>query len=667
MGDTILGNRYEIIRKIGDGGMAFVYEAKDRLLNRTVALKVLRPEFVDDDEFLTKFKREAEAVASLSHPNIVNVYDVGEDGKVHYIVMEFVDGKNLKEIIQDEGILDEYTALDITKQIAMALSAAHKKGIIHRDIKPHNILISNEGRVVKVADFGIAKAVSNSTMTNIGSIIGSVHYFSPEQAKGKFVTDNADLYSLGIVLYEMLIGKVPFRGDSPISIALQHINDDIDFTSEEKVRIPQSVRTTIKKLTEKSSADRYQTAEELIEDIEYIEKNIDLDFIKEYDDFATKKIDEKEINKVVNPILAKPAPEKVVKPVEVADLDDDEDYYDDFYEEDEEEEEIMRAKKNQRTKSAPSKRTKKKKKKQESPKSRRRLKVIATVLILILCAQVFLAYKFLFSGGFGNKSLTVPNLVNMTLEEAQSAVEKEGLYLSVKSEEYNSEVDENCIISQTPEGGSTNIKKGDTINVVVSKGSSQASVPNVVGLTLSNAKQLIEENNLKVGTVKYEYSSIYKEGTVLNQSPGAGSSRVQEGDEISLYVSKGSEKSNTQTPTVPNKTPTTPNNDTPTEPGSNSGSSGGSSGGSNSGNSGGNSGNNGNNSGGSNSGNSGGNSGGSNSGDNGGNSGGSNSGDNGGSSGGSNSGDNGDSSGGSNSGDNGGTSSGTGANIGKTE
>ena len=669
MGDTILGNRYEIIRKIGDGGMAFVYEAKDRLLNRTVALKVLRPEFVDDDEFLTKFKREAEAVASLSHPNIVNVYDVGEDGKVHYIVMEFVDGKNLKEIIQDEGILDEYTALDITKQIAMALSAAHKKGIIHRDIKPHNILISNEGRVVKVADFGIAKAVSNSTMTNIGSIIGSVHYFSPEQAKGKFVTNNADLYSLGIVLYEMLIGKVPFRGDSPISIALQHINDDIDFTSEEKVRIPQSVRTTIKKLTEKSSADRYQTAEELIEDIEYIEKNIDLDFIKEYDDFATKKIDEKEINKVVNPTLAKPAPEKVVKPVEVADLDDDEDYYDDFYEEDEdeEEEEIMRAKKNQRPKSTPSKRTKKKKKKQESPKSRRRLKVIAAVLILILCAQVFLAYKFLFAGGFGNKSLTVPNLVNMTLEEAQSAVEKEGLYLSVKSEEYNSEVDENCIISQTPEGGSTNVKKGDTINVVVSKGSSQASVPNVVGLTLSNAKQLIEENNLKVGTVKYEYSSIYKEGTVLSQSPGAGSSRAQEGDEVNLYVSKGSEKSNTQTPTVPDKKPTTPENNTPTEPGSNSGNSGGNSGGSNSGNSGGNSGNNGSNSGGSNSGNSGGNSGGSNSGDNGGTSGGSNSGDNGGSSGGSNSGDNGDSSGGSNSGDNGGTSSGTGANIGKTE
>ncbi|MGO1041500.1 Stk1 family PASTA domain-containing Ser/Thr kinase [Clostridioides difficile] len=669
MGDTILGNRYEIIRKIGDGGMAFVYEAKDRLLNRTVALKVLRPEFVDDDEFLTKFKREAEAVASLSHPNIVNVYDVGEDGKVHYIVMEFVDGKNLKEIIQDEGILDEYTALDITKQIAMALSAAHKKGIIHRDIKPHNILISNEGRVVKVADFGIAKAVSNSTMTNIGSIIGSVHYFSPEQAKGKFVTNNADLYSLGIVLYEMLIGKVPFRGDSPISIALQHINDDIDFTSEEKVRIPQSVRTTIKKLTEKSSADRYQTAEELIEDIDYIEKNIDLDFIKEYDDFATKKIDEKEINKAVTPILAKPAPEKVVKPIEVTDLDEDEDYYDDFYEEeddeeDEDEEEIMRAKKNQKPKNTQSKRAKKKKKKQESPKARKRLKVVAAVLIVILCAQVFLAYKFLFAGGFGSKDLTVPNLVNMTLEEAQSAVEKEGLSLSVKSEEYSSEVDKNCIISQTPEGGSTNIKKGDTINVVVSKGASEASVPNVVGITLTNAKKIIEENKLKVGTVKYEYSSVYKEGTVLSQSPSSGSSSVQEGDEIDLYVSKGPEKSNTPTPTTPNKTPTTPDEDDTTTPGSNSGNSGGNSGGSNSGNSGGNSG--GSNSGtnGGNSGNSGGNSG--NSGDGSGNSGG-NSGNNGDNSGDSNSGNSGDNSGGSNSGNTGETPSGTGGNIGKSE
>ncbi|WP_317852356.1 protein kinase domain-containing protein [Paraclostridium sp. AKS81] len=306
MGETVLGNRYEIIKKIGDGGMAFVYEARDKLLNRTVAIKVLRPEFVDDEEFLTKFKREAEAVASLSHPNIVNVYDVGEDGKVHYIVMELIEGQNLKDIIKNEGTLDEYTALDIAKQIAKALGAAHRKGIIHRDIKPHNILISNEGRLVKVADFGIAKAVSSSTITSTGSVIGSVHYFSPEQAKGKFVSNTTDLYSLGIVLYEMIIGRVPFTGESPISIALQHINEEIEFTQEEKVSIPQSVRNIIKKLTSKSSADRYQGADELIEDIEYIEKNIDLDFIKEYDNYATQKIDEAELNKALKLAETKP-------------------------------------------------------------------------------------------------------------------------------------------------------------------------------------------------------------------------------------------------------------------------------------------------------------------------------------------------------------------------
>ena len=319
MGETILGNRYEIINKIGDGGMAFVYQAKDRLLNRIVAVKVLRPEFVDDEEFLAKFKREAEAVANITHPNIVNVYDVGCDGKINYIVMEYVDGQNLKEIIKNEGTLDEYTALDITKQIAKALGAAHRKGVIHRDIKPHNILISNEGRNVKVADFGIAKAATNSTMTNIGSIIGSVHYFSPEQAKGQSVKNNADLYSLGIVLYEMILGKVPFKGDSPISIALQHINEDIEFTPEEKTNVPQSIRTLIKKLTEKSPEDRYQSSEEVIEDIEYIEQNIDLDFIKQYDDFATKRMNDSAV------ISSSTKKENTVEP-EVEYDDNDESY-----------------------------------------------------------------------------------------------------------------------------------------------------------------------------------------------------------------------------------------------------------------------------------------------------------------------------------------------------
>ena len=521
MGETVLGNRYEIIKKIGDGGMAFVYKAKDILLNRIVAVKVLRPEFVDDDEFLGKFKREAEAVASLSHPNIVNVYDVGEDGKVHYIVMEYIDGQNLKEIIKNEGTLDEYTALDITKQIAMALSAAHKKGIIHRDIKPHNILISNEGRVVKVADFGIAKAVSNSTMTNIGSIIGSVHYFSPEQAKGKFVSNNADLYSLGIVLYEMIIGKVPFRGDSPISIALQHINDEIEFTSEEQINIPQSVRTIIKKLTEKSSVDRYQSAEEVIEDIEYIEKNIDLDFIKEYDNYVTKNIDIKDLNKQIN--IEKNRHDEEV----VYDDEDDDDYY---------EEEKPKYKKKQKNKKSPN-------------KSRKRLKIALAILILILATQIFIFAKFFLSGlGNNEGQISAPDLYNLTLDEAQRSLDKLNLNIRVNIEdEYSNEVEKGKIISQQPMSGAT-LQEGDTVTLVLSKGPMKGYIPNVVGLTLGEAGNILKENKLSLGNIKYEYSDTYNNGIVISQDPKSGSENNQEWGTVNVVVSKGQKEEVVQPP-----------------------------------------------------------------------------------------------------------------------
>lgn len=510
MGETVLGNRYEIIKKIGDGGMAFVYEARDKLLNRTVAIKVLRPEFVDDEEFLSKFKREAEAVASLSHPNIVNVYDVGEDGKVHYIVMELIEGQNLKDIIKNEGTLDEYTALDITKQIAKALGAAHKKGIIHRDIKPHNILISNEGRIVKVADFGIAKAVSSSTMTSTGSVIGSVHYFSPEQAKGKFVGKTTDLYSLGIVLYEMIIGRVPFRGDSPISIALQHINDEIEFTQEEKVAIPQSVRNIIKKLTSKASADRYQGADELIEDIEYIEKNIDLDFIKEYDNYATQKIDEKELNKALK----------------LGDTNPKIKYDEEDLEEAEEERKIP-------------KKSKKRNKKSDNPKSKRRWKIAAVILSLILIAQIIFIGKIAL-GFKGNKveQGTAPELINKTLDEAQDMAKELGVNIRVSVEEYNDKIDKNHIISQAPNAGSA-IKAGDTITVVVSKGKNQVSVPNVIGLTLTDAENIIRESKFEVGNKNYKYNPNVKKDVIINQSPDAGSS--QSGGKIDLEISLGTE------------------------------------------------------------------------------------------------------------------------------
>lgn len=532
MEQTILGNRYQIIRKIGDGGMAFVYQAKDKLLNRIVAVKVLRPEFVDDKDFLAKFKREAEAVANITHPNIVNVYDVGQEGKVHYIVMEYVDGKNLKEIIKDEGVLDEYTALDITKQIAKALSAAHKKGVIHRDIKPHNILISNEGRQVKVADFGIAKAVSNSTITNIGSIIGSVHYFSPEQAKGQPVSNNADLYSLGIVLYEMLVGRVPFRGDSPISIALQHINENIEFTPEEKTKIPHSIRTLISKMTEKSPEDRYQSAEEVIEDIDYIEKNIDLDFIKEYDNFVTQKIDQ-------DKMFAKSKKYHPKKDYYEEDLSD---YVEEENFKDEEDDDYIDERPAKKTSKKATKNNIKKKNKRKNNAIKKI--VITLIVILIGVGGVALGVSKLLNNSNGNisnnaedaKPFDVPNFVGISIDDASRQAAKLNLNIQ-QSEEYSKDVKKGYIISQTPNTGK--VENGDTINVVVSLGGKEAIVPNCVGISYEKARKLIEKNNLKVGSRSYEYSSVYEEGVVTWQNPSSGTSGILENTTIDLIISKG--------------------------------------------------------------------------------------------------------------------------------
>jgi len=522
---TILGNRYQIIKKIGDGGMAFVYQAKDKLLNRIVAVKVLRPEFVDDKDFLAKFKREAEAVANITHPNIVNVYDVGQEGKVHYIVMEYVDGQNLKEIIKNEGVLDEYTALDITKQIAQALSAAHKKGVIHRDIKPHNILISNEDRQVKVADFGIAKAVSNSTITNIGSIIGSVHYFSPEQAKGQPVANNADLYSLGIVLYEMLIGRVPFRGDSPISIALQHINEEIEFTQEEKTKIPHSIRTLISKMTEKSPEDRYQSAEEVIEDIDYIEKNIDLDFIKEYDNYVTQKIDQ-------DKLLAKSKRYNTNRNYYEEDLEDYSDEYEDEEDYYEEQKPVRKSNKNNVSKKA-------KKKKRNNTK-----KIIIGVIALAVVVVALFGGKLAINAFLNNntsnngqvESFDVPNFVGISIDDANKQAAKLGLNIQT-TEEYNTEVKAGYIISQSPQMGK--VQTGDTINVVVSLGGKAATVPNCVGMSYEKAKKLIESNDLKVGSRSYEYSDSYEEGVVIWQNPSSGTNGVMQNTTVDLVISKG--------------------------------------------------------------------------------------------------------------------------------
>ncbi|NLD46982.1 MAG: Stk1 family PASTA domain-containing Ser/Thr kinase [Clostridiaceae bacterium] len=259
----VLGNRYELIEKIGGGGMALVYKAKCGLLNRFVAVKILRPEFTNDEEFVMRFRVEAQAAASLSHPNIVSIYDVGHEGDIHYIVMEYVNGITLKEYIDQKGPLDWKEVVNISIQICLAIENAHKNHIVHRDIKPHNILFTGEG-IAKVADFGIARAVTSSTITMAGSTIGSVHYFSPEQARGGFTDEKSDLYSIGIVMYELLTGQVPFNGESPVAVALKHLQDEPSEPIELRADIPKGLNDIIMKAIQKDQVKRYQTVTELL-------------------------------------------------------------------------------------------------------------------------------------------------------------------------------------------------------------------------------------------------------------------------------------------------------------------------------------------------------------------------------------------------------------------
>ena len=287
----LLGGRYEIIEKIGTGGMATVYKAKCLVLKRFVAVKVLRDEFTTDEEFIKRFNVEAQAVASLTHPNIVSVYDVGHEGNLYYIVMELVKGKTLKEIIVEDGALGWKWSVKIAMQIASALETAHRNNIVHRDIKPHNIIITEDG-VAKVTDFGIAKAVSNSTITAFGTTIGSVHYFSPEHARGGFTDARSDLYSLGVVMYEMVTGRVPFDSDTPVSVALKHMQEEPIEPIKIKSELPQSVNDIIMKAMRKDANERYQSATEMIKDLELALKHPEEQFVSAPigGDFPTQKI-----------------------------------------------------------------------------------------------------------------------------------------------------------------------------------------------------------------------------------------------------------------------------------------------------------------------------------------------------------------------------------------
>lgn len=482
---SVLGNRYEILEKIGGGGMALVYKAKCRLLNRYVAIKVLRSEFTNDEEFIIKFKRESQSSASLSHPNIVSIYDVGCENEIHYIVMEYVKGKTLKQVIRENEKLSPKKSIDITINIAEALFHAHKNNIVHRDIKPHNIMITDEGRV-KVMDFGIARAATSSTVTTTSNVIGSVHYFSPEQARGGYTDEKSDLYSLGIVMYEMVTGTVPFQGDSPISVALKHIREEIIPANEIDSTIPSNVDKIIRKATQKDQTMRYESAQEFLKDLRKAQNfgSEDIIELKSYND---------------SPTLIIPA------------VKDDIDLG-----------------KNKSKK-------KKKKKNTAENNSSKAVTIFAIILAFLLTSALAIGF-FKVKGYLSAKEVEVPDIIGYEVYEAKDTIEEIGLLFNIKGEKFDSEYKAGHVISQTVDPGSI-VKSGYPIEVYISKGADIVIVPNLLNVNYTRADILISEAGLVKGKAVSEYSE-YPINYVISQSPEAND-EVEKDTVVNYVISKG--------------------------------------------------------------------------------------------------------------------------------
>ena len=488
----IIGNRYEILEEAGNGGMATVYRAKDHVLNRNVAVKVLKDEFTTDSDFIKRFNTEAQSAAGLSHANIVSIYDVGheEENNLYYIVMELIKGKTLKEIINKDGSLSWKWSVNIAIQIASALELAHKNGIVHRDIKPHNIIITEDG-VAKVTDFGIAKAVSNSTMTAFGTTIGSVHYFSPEQAKGSITDAKSDLYSLGVVMYEMLTGKVPFDADTAVSVALKHMQEEPAQPIELNEEIPSAVNDIVVKAMQKDPTNRYQSATEMLADLSKALKDPDGDFviIENKDGGYTR---------------------------------------------------IMQAVTDDRVKES------KKAKKgffKEHPKTKALVAVLSLILLFVV---VFLITKTILDGGI-TKKVEIPNLVGKTQEEAEEIINDSKLKLEIGESQASATVEEGKIISQEPPfKKQEKIKQGSTIKIILSIGPETTELPDFKDKSIEDVR---EEAN-KIGLIlkeESENSDSVKEGNVISQDIKAGT-LVKSGDTVVVKVSSGVKK--TTVPTV---------------------------------------------------------------------------------------------------------------------
>lgn len=552
---TILGDRYEILEKIGTGGMAEVFKGKDHKLNRYVAVKVLKEEFRDNDGFVKKFKEEAQAAAGLAHPNIVNVYDVGDENGIYYIVMELVEGITLKNYIERKGRLTIKEATSIAIQVSAGLEVAHNNHIVHRDIKPQNIIISREGKV-KVTDFGIAKATTSQTTTS--SAMGSVHYASPEQARGGYVDHRSDIYSLGIVMYEMVTGRVPFDGETAVTVAVKHLQEQMVPPSKYCPEIPYSLEQIIKKCTEKSPDRRYQDIGDLMADLKQSLVDPDGDFVQ--------MVDLDEQAKTV--IMTKGTTSKVKESRRVnlsKDEDEDDEEEDEDSEDDEDDEEL-------------------------SPTVERAMTIAGVVLAVIIVIIMLLLFSKVL--GIGKKSNTdtsdsqqteqsadeeddsssasqgntvnMPSLLGKTYAEARTVLEELGLKIERGESEKSNQYSAGQIIAQSEESGNS-VKVGTTVTVTLAAAGSTASsdgtsstgsttssttttttnskvkVPPVVGKDENAAKSAITAAGLTVGTVSEASSDTVESGLVISQSPSANS-ETESGGKVNIVLSSGPNK-----------------------------------------------------------------------------------------------------------------------------
>lgn len=523
---TMLSGRYEVLKRVGSGGMADVYMAKDHKLNRNVAVKVLKSEYVEDEKFLKKFETEAQAVARLSHPNIVNIYDVGIEDGINYIVMELAEGITLKEYIRKKGYLSPKETVEISTQIASAISHAHKNHIIHRDIKPQNILVSDTG-IIKVTDFGIAKATSSNTVTSTATAMGSVHYISPEQAKGRFCDEKSDIYSLGITMYEMVTGHVPFDHENGVTIALMHLQNEITPPSQIRDGIPDSLEKIILKCTMKKPEERYQTADDLIADLRLVFEDTSggyVGVVQAIDDSPTIMIDQNELTQRIN------TPKKDQKIQQEEPLKDEEQNA--YLDEDDEEESGMNS------------------------KIEKLVIVLAAVVgaiilisiivFVVKSSGVFKSGKSTTTTSIGttaesndteSKKYTVDNYIGMSLSAAREKID--GKFKIKVEEEYSADYAKGLVIRQDPESD-TELEEGKTLTLVVSKGTrteDKVSVPEVVGKMESSAKSELEAAGLKV-SVKTKYSTDVAKGKVIFQSPGSGN-QVTKNSTVVITVSQG--------------------------------------------------------------------------------------------------------------------------------